>query len=1138
MGLQIITGKSGSGKTTYMFSDFIKKSQKNIRPDKKFICIVPEQFSLETQKNIISLSKGSMASDIDILSFERLSERIFEEQGINNYSVLDDMGKMLILRKIIDENKKSLSVFESKSELDGFVMEVKSVISEFYQYGVNKEKLESAISSLNNKALLSGKLKDISLIMEKFDEYIKNRYIVTEEILGKVCSLIPNSKMIRGCEIIFDEYTGFTPVQYEVIKALLKYSDEVSVSITLRDPKDIDFKNTDTGTNVFGIGIKTINMLKTIASDLDVKIYDDIILENNIRFKNNELMYLEDSLFKIKKDSYANEVNNISIHRCLDEKNEIEYLAYTIKELVRKNGYRYKDIAVVTSDVSGYKQTIEEVFKEYDISYFIDYKESMSNNGISSMLEAMLLIIEENFSYESVFRYLKSGYSNISDDDVDIFENYVIKKGVRGKKRYYNSFVLNEKDEEEKLNEIRLKFIDEIDDVYNVVKKGKKFKLEEAIVVIKVFLEKINIKEKINEQIEIFKKRGEISRTIEYSQVLDKLDNLFDKMIDINLDEKIKISELINFLSAGFCELKVGIPPIVMDRVVVGDIERTRLNNIKVMFLIGANDDLIPRKNEPSKILSDSEREYVKKAGVALSPSKREDAFIQKYYLYLILTKASEKLFISYRSINNDGTQKSPSYIVKKILDMFENMHIYDESEKMHISNIDTALNYFAANLYNIIKNSESVHDKDYKEFMDLYAILMENEVDVEDIFRAVSYIDDNDFIEKEVAKALYGDMLSNSVSRIETYAKCAYKQFLSYGLNLYPRKEFVIDYPYIGNIYHSIMEKFLSDVKNKKFDLTALSDEERDEKIVSYIDDSVSDKEEFSDSKRNEYIKKILEKVSKKSAWAISNQLANGKLKPMWLEYKFSSANDIMDLNFDANDIKVNFTGKIDRIDYYENGDDVYVRVIDYKTGDKKFSISDVYNGIELQLTVYLEAALNIVSRKFKDKNIIPAGMFYFNINDKKIKNSDMKNFPALNEDGSISENLKNITLKNYKLLGLSNSDKNVACLMDNNLKESDNSESNIFNIKYKKDGELDSDHAEICRSSDDILRLIKYINEKIKGYVDDLTLGDIKKNPVKKESNGCECDYCEYRKMCRITEDKLREFEKIGKKEIWDRI
>ena len=1150
MGLQLVLGGSGAGKTTYLCNRLIEKSKKI--KDGHFLIIVPEQYTMEMQKNIVRLSEENGTMDIDILSFDRLAKRIFDEAGKSTFSVLDDTGKCLIIRKIIEENKDSLVVFGQKAGMSGFINEVKSIVSEMYQYGIGETELDKIIEMTEKKPLLNAKLKDIKLIISKIKEQIKDDFIINEELLQRVCELIPESKLMNNCHIVFDEYTGFTPVQYKVIKYLLENASEVAVALTVRDAEKINFEKAGHDTDVFGIAIKTVNKLKEIAGESGAEIYSDVILtENKFKEGKEDLRFLENNIFKFGIKPYGGDTENISIHVCNNVYDEAEYIAYSIKRLVIKEGYRYKDIAVVTPDIEGYYRAINESFFKHEIPGFIDYKRSIISNPMVETIRSVLEIVADNYSYDAVFRYLKTGMSSLSKEEVDIFENYVIKMGIKGRSKYEKAV----KDEE--LEIIREKFFNDVNELYELMGRGKKVKVSDALTAVYNFVIRLNIEEKINNFANFFKNDKDLSREKEYSQTYGKVMELFDKAVYLIGDERMTIKELVAVLDSGFEDIKVGVIPPALDRVVVGDIERTRLNDVKVVFLIGANDGLIPKNEGKGGIITRSERNFLYENEVTLSPTIKENAFIQKYYLYILLTKMTDKLYISFKRIGNEGSVARQSYIIQNIIKMFPKVTIVAEDNKREkekieqITNYSSAKEYLAENIYEYLYRDLKDYDK--KLFREIYSICVNNDINVEKFIDAAGFEVSVSPISQAVAKAIYGENLHNSVSRLENFAACAYKHFLDYGLALQPRKEYEIGHNDMGNIYHKSIELFFKKVSDRNIDWEKMDDELRNMLVKESMREAVEveGSDVFSDTARNAYVLEKIQRITNKTAFVLQKQIKAGKFKPTDFEVRFSSDYGLDSLKYMYEDgSQMGLRGIIDRVDYYNDGDDIYVKIIDYKSGNKKMELQDIYNGLQLQLVLYMEAAVEFAKRKNDGKNIIPAGMFYYNIDDPVIdaESVGVSEVISKEEEKKIHDRAEKQVLEQLRPVGMFNSQEYVLKAFDKELDELKEKQgaSIAFPANYGKSGMKKNDNAITGEQMD---TLIKFVHNKAGELGKRILSGEIALNPYIQQSvNGnvneqsVPCTYCEYNGICgfdkKVKGCNYRRFEKLDSSTIWEKM
>lgn len=1136
MGLQLILGSSGTGKTTKMYNAMLKKS--TVDKDRKYLAVVPEQFTMETQKIMVELSTGHGTMDIDILSFDRLAKRIFDEAGMNSLEVLDDTGKCLIIRKIIEENKNKLTVFGSKVKMSGFIDEMKSLISELYQYGIGEKELDEMLEKSIKKPLLYAKLEDIKLVMTELRKYLQDRFIVNEEILKRVCELIPSSEIVKNSYITFDEYTGFSPVQYEVIKMLLKYAGDINVALTIRDADVIDYAKAGDGLDTFGITVKTVNKLKRIASDANVEIYSDIILKENHRFKNrNEFDYLEKNIFKYgRKQTEIKDKESISIHVCTNAEAEADYVAYNIKQLVRMKGYRYRDIAVVTADISTYNRVITEVFQKHDVPCFIDYKRSVIANPMVESLRAVLEIISEGYSYESVFRFLKCGMSSLERKEIDKLENYIIRYGIRGHKKYVEEFVNPNIEIDEKINVARQKFINDTENIYNAFKKATRITVIDAVTALYEFVVGLNMDGKLAAMERYFRENNNLSMAKEYAQTYEKVMKLFDKTVFLIGDEMVNARELSAILDSGFEDIKVGIIPTTLDRVVVGDIERTRLNNVKVLFFIGVNDGLIPKSEVKGGVLTQGERSFLEENNVELSPGARENVFIQKYYLYLMLTKMQDKLYISFKRMNGDGGSARPSYLINNLIKMFSGIKIYDEekakgSEIAHkITNIKSAKAYVAELIGGYLREEYDGDEETF--FRELYAICQRHDMNIEELVKAATYENMPTTLDKAIAKCVYGENIYNSVSRLEKFAACAYEHFINYGLSLQPRREFEVNSADIGSIYHSTIELFSRKIRDAELLWKDIDDEKRNDLIGECVSEAIikNGNEVFEDSARNRFMVERIRRMAEKTAWVLQKQVMAGDFIPQDFELKFSADYGMDALKYEYEDgTKMSLKGIIDRVDYYNDGNDIYIKIIDYKSGNKKLEINDIYNGLQLQLVLYMEAAMEFAKKKYPDKNIIPAALFYYNIDnpvldgDKIYNNSRVIKAAEEDREEIIRDCVSKMTLSQQRVEGfISNNSKSINA-MDKDVEKfkSEGGESSVIPIGYNKSGEFKAKTGVV--SEQDMDKLIKYVHNKVGELGKQILDGEIDINPYMKVtaagglSNGrTPCTYCDYNDIC----------------------
>lgn len=1062
MALQIIAGGSGSGKSDYIYKDIINKSQADNQMN--YIIVVPEQYTMATQKRIVNMHPNKGILNIDVVSFERLAYKVFEEVGGQNRPVLDDTGKNLIVRRVLGERKKELGYFGSNINKTGFVAEIKSVISELLQYDIDTERLEKIRNQINNRQL-EAKLKDIGLVYEGFKNYLRDNYITSEEILDVLCKVIEKSKIISNSEIVFDGFTGFTPIQYKLLNLLLIICENVYVTVTIDARERINIR--DGMHNLFFMSKEMTYRLMKLCDENHVKINDTIYLGDdvNYRFKingvNEELSFLEKNIFRYTGEVYDKNTENIKIYAASTAKDEINYAVGEIIRITRFEGYHYRDIAIVTGDMGSYGKLAGNICEQNNIPCFVDHKKSVTDNPAVEFVRSALEIVEKNYSYDSVMRYLKTGITGISREDVDIIDNYCVAVGIRGAKAWHNTWTKKGRGRGafplEQLNALREKIVEPFIDLEQVL-KDKESDVETCVKALYDFIVRLELSKNIDR----LAKREDTGN--EYDQLYKKIIELFDEMVELLGGEKVGLKEFNRIIDAGFEEIKVGLIPPTSDCVVIGDIERTRLDNIRVLFFVGVNEGIIPKKSDNRGVLSETERDSLEKIDVTLSPSAREKAFVQKFYLYLLLTKASDRLYITYSIKTSEGAQLLPSYLIRNIRRSFPNVTV-------------------------VLQEDTACQKK--------YIRVPKSEI----LWSESNYIQT---LSQNLAIELYGGNIHGSVSAFETFSACKFAYFLKYGLGLEEKEEYSFEVNDFGTIMHSVMEQASKELRRNGQSLSTLEAEARTALVKECVENTVTDYKDtiLKDNSRNEYMIKRITELADRTLSTIGSQLSGGLFTPDAYEINFLM--DEQEIPIDAAKAAMSVNGKIDRIDVCEDEENVYVRVIDYKTGKSDFDLLKTYYGLKMQLVTYMRAAVNIEAKRHPDKNIIPAGILYYNIDN-----------PIIETDNAGEEDTEAMIKEALRMKGLVSDNKNIIDKMDTNLE----GKSQIIPVTMKKDGSVDYGKSSVL-SKDGFDIMDEYIAKKYTDIGKNILGGDIDVNPYE-SGNYNACTYCIYNAVCGFTKD-----------------
>jgi len=1140
MALQIVLGSSGEGKSHELYSKIIQESMRH--PEKNYIIIVPEQFTLQTQKELVSMHPHHGIMNIDILSFLRLSYRIFEEIGSSDMVVLEETGKSMLVRKVLEEKRDFLKIFKGDTKKPGFIAEVKSLLSEFMQYSIGLKDLERMVELTEKKPLLHAKLEDTLLVYGRFRDLLENKYITAEEVLEALCDRMEQSEMIRNSTICLDGFTGFTPNQYKVLEKLLVLCPDVYITMTL-DRREILSKKTEPF-QLFHLSRVSIDKLYQLAKETRTEILEPWYVGKDkavpYRFRESKaLAALEHNLFRFPYHPFQEEQEDVQIFCASNPKGEIIYIISEMNRLIREEGYRYRDIAVVTGDVETYANLVEREFTKAGFPFFLDHKKDIRSNPFIELLRSMLAMFTGNFNYESVFRYLRTGLLDFTESEIDLLENYCIAHGTRGfyvwKRPFKNRSRRENNIDYTKLNEIRGKMMEPLLAFHYAVKESDGTVLAytkalyEFIVGLKIF-------EKLENYCGQFQEEEKPLLVKEFQQIYRIIMDLLDKMVELLGTEKVSLKEYEELLDTGYAEIKVGLVPPGVDQIVVGDIERTRLKDIKALFFIGVNDGVIPKIGDGGGILSDLDREAFQKAKLELAPTKRENAYTEQFYLYLNMTKPSRKLYVTYCNIGIDGKAKKPSYLIGKMKKLFPKLRVLEEAglkdSKSYILDGDKGIQYLLTGLRNFPKEEQT---DIWKELFSYYWEQETGRKKLLHLLDGVYYRNEEKGLSKAVVKALYGKELENSVTRLEQYAACAFAHFMAYGLALQERKQFQVAIPDIGDLFHTAIENFSKQIKKNGLTWHQLSEEEMEGQRELFVHEAVIQaveergNEAIYSTKRNEYLITRLERMTSRTIWALCKQIAQGDFEPAGYEVSFTPIDNreaaIMPLD---EEFTMRLKGRIDRVDSYEDEDSVLVKIIDYKSGSMGFDLQKVYYGLQLQLVVYLEAAMEITKEQYPAKKVIPAGIFYYRIDDPMIEK--VMGIPT-------KEEIDQDILKELKVNGLVNEDREILKKLDHIFEEEASVKSKVIPVELTAKGTF-SAYSSIAKE-EQFYALTKYAKKKMMDFGKEIVDGNTKIAPYKLEKKTA-CDYCKFDGICgfdkKLPGNQYRTLQKMDREWIWE--
>lgn len=1136
MSLRFYFGPTDGELSHKVYQDVIQRSLD--RPDQNFFIVVPDQFTMQTQKELSTLHPRGGILNIDVLSFGRLGHRVLQEVGCKEIPVLDDTGKSLVLQKVTEGMGERLPMLGGFLHKQGYIHEVKSAISEFMQYGLSPKDVEDLVAFAGEKKVLAGKLRDLGVIYERFEDYIKDHFVTAEETLDLLRRNLAQAKLMQGSVVVLDGFTGFTPIQYRLLQEMASLCDEMIITLVCGE-KESPYR-LDGEQKLFYLTKKTVNDLERLAAEAGIlrDRRDDVFLSGDEEDA-GELTFLRQHFFRYDGRVFSADAEHrgqLRISEMMSPAQEVHQTAIEICRLLREERLAFRDVVLVTGDLEGYAPYVESEFTKMGIPFFIDRTRGITLNPLTEFLLSAIELSLKNYSYESVFHYLRSGMTGMADEEIDRLENYVLATGIRGKKAYQNLFVKRPKgmdphDETElnALNQTRLTFLEQVS-----ILSGKKSDAAKNYVErLYDFIVQAKCHQKLETSAKWFKEQGDASRAKEYEQIYRLVVELLEQIHELLGEEKITLQEFYDILVAGLGEIQVGTIPQNVDRVLVGDMERTRLKPVKALFFLGVNDGIIPRNVSKGGIISDMEREFLKDSTHELAPTPRQQMFIQRFYLYLIITKPLERLYLSFVRQGSDGMSVRPAYLIDALKKLFPGISVQMPQGEPALLQLMTPkqgqellaeeLREYAAGLLDAAK------EKEFFTLYDLYGREAWEAVREQYEDAAFSRYEET-ALSREISKLIYGSVLENSVSRLETFASCAYRHFLQYGLALKERQEFGFEAVDLGNVYHHVLEAFAQKMEQTGETWFSFDEQFAAKTIAELLEQEAAQygASVLFDTRRSAYQIKRMERVLLRTVDTLQKQLKKGSFEPKEYEVLFYQMQDLGDIRVAlSEDEKMHLQGRIDRIDTAEDAQHVYVKVMDYKSGEKKFDLVALYYGLQMQLVVYMNAALEREKEKtaHSGKEVVPAALLYYHLED-----------PVVESDAELSEeDLNEKILLSLRAKGIVNDSAEVIGRLDKEFTE----KSDVIPVERKKDGTFSARSS--VMNAEALQNVSAYVSRKLTEFGREILDGSIAINPYERGKENA-CTYCPYQSVCGFDRlmpgCKMRTLEELPEEEIMERM
>ncbi len=1087
MGITMIVGRQSQLLSEAVYQQIgaaLKTGKENL------YLMVPEQFTLGAEEALIRANGLAGLLNVEVLSPKRLGNRVLQETGGLTKTFMDSHGKNMLLQKTLSDIQGELTIYRSSVKKPGFLLSISDLISELKQNEISPQNLEATRKTLTQGIMLQ-KLADVIKIYTHFQELLGNDRQDEEDFRNFICAKIPTAAFLKNSEIWLDGFHNFSAQDYRMIGNLLETAREIHIAL----PWDPDPTGRDQ--EVFQLTANTLDNIKAIGARAQVSFR----LEKNSQQvqKSAELAHLEANLFAFPRLEYPEAVKQISLTQCQNTWEEVEMGARKILELIREEGLSFRDMVVLAGDLEEYGSIIKRVFAQYHIPYFMDDLRAIGDNHLVEAVVTALEAIQNNYRFDDIFGFIKTGFSPITLSECEDLENYALEFGIRGRQwdQEFTKISQNSALELDRLNEQRVKLITPLDRLKAAMKAGKS--CQDYTRSLYEFLVAIETPEKIESLVEQLSETGNYEAMEIYHQIWNILMEVFDQIVETMGNDQVNSDEYLRIIKSGFQGYRLGIIPPYRDYVNITDLRRSRSSAFEVLIVFGLNEGKLPGTGSEPNLFSDQERQILGTHQIRLQNNRSFQMDQERFLVYDLLTKPQSRLALHWALTDIEGNSLQPSILLSQILAIFPKLEILSTLNDgvaafwNTLSSPDATLWHLLSHLRNSRDQVGSVQQEKalWAEVKNWYQNNPDYQQVIGNLTEALNYTGVSQVMTGTEATVLYGKNLRTSITRLETYRQCPFSHYVRYGLKPEARPVYNIAAPEIGTLLHELIDGFFREVQHQQLDLRTLPKAQRDTLLEGVMENCLPQIKTnvFNSTGQNQYLGKKLERVGKKSLDILVQQLCAGDFEPRATELSFEQELSLPDAKLG----EVKIYGKIDRLDLYERDGHTWVKVIDYKTGSRKLSYDDIYYGLSLQLLVYLDGAMTVIAAE----DILPGGTFYFHVDDP---------LPRLD----FGENVQAAINKSFRLSGLLLDDEAVIAAMDH---DADGKASDILPV-YRSEFKLNRDEFD---------GIIDYVRKTVIRQIKKIYQGDIKIRPYKK-GHDYACQYCDFKGICQFDDGIIR--------------
>ncbi|MCG7341505.1 helicase-exonuclease AddAB subunit AddB [Staphylococcus auricularis] len=1121
MELHAYLGRAGTGKSHEMLEEITTKMLQDPLGD-PIVIIAPTQNTFQLEQYFVNNPELNGSLRTEVLHFERLSHRIFQEVGGLTEQPLTKAATEMMIYDLLQQHQSELNLYQSQVKYYGFSEKLYEQIQDFKRYAVTPEAIQSFTEETPLQTRTKDKLQNIALIYQYLEARIEGEYVSPEDSLQRFIEMMPKSEWLAHTEIYIDGFHNFSTLEYQMIEQLTRCAKRVTIALTTDGDKD--------PFSLFRKPTETLTQIEEIADKLNISLHTKQFKAPQ-RFQQPALNHLEQSFDALQFEPSAQH-EGVQVLESSSMREEVNEIARRILRENRDQGRRYQDIAILYRDDT-YAQLLESILPQYDIPYHIDVKQSMTYHPVMEMLRSLIEVIQTKWQFDPLMRLFKTDvltqkFSN-SQYLIDLLENFVLERGIYGARwldeRYFNVEQFN------RMGRKQQTLTDDLRDTYEHVIQLKDDVLQKVLYVENQFkdchdatafatafyeaLEHFELPNQLMTERDRYELDGQPRKAEEIDQIWNGLIQTLDDMVAVFGEQEMTQQHFLELFDIGLEQLEFNMIPQTLDQVSIGTMDLAKVDNKAHVYLVGMNDGVLPQTVTPSSLITDEEKKsFETHANIELSPTSDILQMDEAFVCYIAMTRSKSAVTFSYSLMGTSNDEKEISPFLSQILELFSGLTV-NNIHHQHQANPLTLMEHphqTKIALFEALKawlDEEIVADS----WLDTYQVMRDDErlnEGLDYLLTALTYDNETVRLSNNLAEQLYGKTMNASVSCFEGYQECPFKHYASHGLRLNERTKYKLENFDLGDIFHQVLRFISEKVVGNFKQLTRKQMQQLTAEALETILPTV----QFNLLNSSAYYRYLSQKIGaivETTLTALQYQGSHSKFKPERFETGFRrrprNPQELQSVPLKTSQgIPINIRGQIDRIDTYTDHDESFVNIVDYKSssGSASLDLTKVFYGRQMQMVTYMDIVLQNKQRLGLRDFTKPGGMLYFHVHEPRL---DL----AWNELDETKRNQK--FLQSFKLSGLVNEDPTVLEAVDSRLEPS--FKSDIVPVGLKKDGTANANSQ--VTDEQTIYKLIQHNKRNFIDIASQIMDGHTEVAPMKYDDK-LPCEFCSFKPVCHV--------------------